>query len=364
MGSIRRRPDGRWRARYRDPSGRERARHFDRRVDGERWLTTVQAEVLRGEWVDPAAGRITLREFAGGWMQTQPWRYSTRDRVESLLRRHVLPAFGDRPLSSLRSSELQAWVTRLGDRLAPSTVESVYRLLASIATAAVKDRLLARTPCDAVRLPRRAGSLLVPLTVEEVLALAAAIVPELRAAVLAAAGTGLRQGELFGLTVDRVRWLRRELVVDRQLVTPNAGEPRLGPTKTARSVRVVPLADPVLEVLSEHVDRRQDGFVFTRSDGGPWRRQRSCAAMRRAATAAGVDAGWHALRHHAASVLIAQGLGVTAVAATLGHTPAECLATYAHWWPNEDDAIRVAITRAWSMAPAAPADSSRTVGSR
>ena len=64
--------------------------------------------------------------------------------------------------------------------------------------------------------------------------------------------------------------------------------------------------------------------------------------------AATVEAsGWHALRHHAASVLIGQGLSLTAVAATLGHSPAECLATYAGWWPNEGEQIRAAVARAW-----------------
>ena len=82
-------------------------------------------------------------------------------------------------------------------------------------------------------------------------------------------------------------------------------------------------------------------------DGTPWRRYRAGAAMQFAARTVGVESGWHALRHHAASVLIAQGLSVTAVAAVLGHSPAECLSTYAAWWPNEDESIRSAFSRAW-----------------
>jgi len=76
----------------------------------------------------------------------------------------------------------------------------------------------------------------------------------------------------------------------------------------------------------------------------------------RLAGRAGVEAsGWHALRHHAASVLIAQGLNVTAVAALLGHSPAECLKSYAGWWPNEYEQIRAAVSRAWSGATTAVA---------
>ena len=43
MGSVKRHANGRWRARYRDESGREHARHFARKIDAERWLSTVQA---------------------------------------------------------------------------------------------------------------------------------------------------------------------------------------------------------------------------------------------------------------------------------------------------------------------------------
>ena len=48
MGNVARRPDGRWRARYRDPAGRERSKHFDRKVDAQRWLATVEVALGRG----------------------------------------------------------------------------------------------------------------------------------------------------------------------------------------------------------------------------------------------------------------------------------------------------------------------------
>ena len=99
-------------------------------------------------------------------------------------------------------------------------------------------------------------------------------------------------------------WLRRELVVDRQLVTPNSGAPALGPCKTARSVRTVPVADHAVAVLSKHVEwfgPGPDGIVFHRQ-GRPWPRSRAAEGFGRLAESAGVEAsGWHALRHHAAA---------------------------------------------------------------
>lgn len=369
MASIEKRPDGKYRARWREyPGGPQKTKHFDRKGDADRFLVDVQHQLFSDTYVDPnEARRVLLGDYGQRWMEMQPWRPSTRDRNESLFRRHVRPAFGDRPIGSLRSSELQAWATGLSKNLKPATVEGVVRFLRSLLNAAVDDRLIARSPAGGIRLAGEAGSMLVPLSVADVRSLAAAAPDELVAPLLVAAATGLRQGELFGLTEDRVAWLRRELVVDRQLLTPSTGPPLLGPCKTARSVRTVPLADSTVKVLARHVERfgvAEGGFMFHRN-GRPLRRNRAADAFRATTAAAGVTArGWHDLRHHAASVLIAQGLGVTAVAATLGHSPAECLRTYAGWWPSEGDAIRAAVERAWAEpgAPLAPVLSQSSEG--
>jgi hypothetical protein len=63
MASITKRPDGRWRARYRDEAGKEHAKHFARRTDGQRWLDEVTTAVVSGLYVDPRAGRTSFRTF-------------------------------------------------------------------------------------------------------------------------------------------------------------------------------------------------------------------------------------------------------------------------------------------------------------
>ena len=64
MASIKRRPNGRWRVRYRGPDGRERAKDFPRRVDAERFLHLTEADKTRGAWVDPVLGRTTVGTYA------------------------------------------------------------------------------------------------------------------------------------------------------------------------------------------------------------------------------------------------------------------------------------------------------------
>ena len=143
---------------------------------------------------------------------------------------------GDGLSRSVRPSEVQALVKAASGDLAASTVEVVYRLVAAVFLAAVDDRLIAETPCRNISLPRQERKRVVPLTAEQVRALESGLPGRLRALVTLGAGTGLRQGEAFGLTVDRVDFLRRSITVDRQ-ITLVRGAPWFLPPKTASSYR-------------------------------------------------------------------------------------------------------------------------------
>src|SRR5512132_1357599 len=233
MASIKKRPDGRWRARYRDPDGRERAKHFARRVDAERFLTTVEHSKLTGAYVDPRAGRITFGEYAATWQAGQVCRPSSAAKIDRTLRLHVLPRWGKRPIGSIRPSEVQSWVRELSDGLAPNTVTGVVRTASACFTAAVADRIVAVSPCAGVKVPEVHRDRVTPLELEQVHALADAMPDRYQALVVLGAGTGVRISEALGLTVDRVDFLRRMLTIDRQLVA--GGE--LGPPKTRASVR-------------------------------------------------------------------------------------------------------------------------------
>jgi hypothetical protein len=83
----------RWRARWRDPAGRERSKSFARKVDAERFLVGIEDAKLRGAYVDPAAGKVPFSEWAERWYSTTAaLRHTTRRDYRKLLDQQVLPA--------------------------------------------------------------------------------------------------------------------------------------------------------------------------------------------------------------------------------------------------------------------------------
>jgi integrase len=360
MASIDKRPDGRYRARWREyPSGPQKSRHFARKVDAQHFLDRVSGEIVRGTYVDPGAGRIAFRDYAEQWRAAQVHRPSTRSSVEQQLRLHIYPSIGDRPLNAVRTSDVQALIRRLSLTLSPGTVQVVYGRIAAVFNAAVRDRLIAATPCVEVKRPRSApGSTLEVLTTGQIVALADAMPARYGALVITGAGTGLRPGELFGLTVDRVDFLRRTIRVDQQLVRTRASgnEPRvvLGPAKTSASYRSVPLPDAVGDRIAAHLAatpaHAELGLVFTNERGDPIQQHPFSVLWASARDAADGIPSWatpHDLRHYYASLLIRSGASVKAVQARLGHASAKTtLDTYGHLFPDEEDRTRAAVDAA------------------
>jgi hypothetical protein len=84
----------RWRARYRDPSGRERCKSFARKVDAEQFLVGIEDTKLRGAYVDPQLGRVLFGEWAERWFRTTAdLKASSRRTYRKLLDNQILPAF-------------------------------------------------------------------------------------------------------------------------------------------------------------------------------------------------------------------------------------------------------------------------------
>lgn len=160
-----------------------------------------------------------------------------------------------------------------------------------------------------------------------------------------AATTGMRRGELLGLTWRALDIDAERLSVEQQL-TPGG----FGPPKSARSRRTIALDPETVDALRQHrdaqllerdftVDAYQDhDLVFCDGLGGPLRPNWLTERFRERRKQAGIPTGTlHVLRHTAATLALTSGVPVHIVAARLGDDPKTVLATYAHLLPQSDE---------------------------
>jgi integrase len=325
MGSIQKRDRPRpWLARYRGPDGRQHSKSFRRKVDAEKWLTLEEGRALRGEWVDPAAGVITYRDWSATWLagihSIEP---KTRAGYESLLRSRVLPTFGGVELRRISTPMVRTWMTEMIDEgLSAALVRQARQVLHASLSVAVTDGLLVRNSVEGAKPPpaRRRRQLF--LNADQLAALAEAADDRQTGsgALITLLGySGLRWGEAVALdwsTVD----LRRRRVKVEAAASEVGGRLEWGTPKTHESRTVV-----IPRLVSDRLGPSGDGLVFTAPKGGPLRQSN----FRRdvwlpACEASGMPAGLlvHDLRDTAASLAISAGASIKAVQRMLGHASA------------------------------------------
>jgi hypothetical protein len=252
----------RWLVRWRDATGNQQARSFpkksgtDAETCAEAFDAQRKADEARGDWIDPRIGKTPFGEYAPMWVNSRIHKTGTADTYEMHFRNHILPVFGRHGLAGIRPTMIQQWVKELQSvkGLAPSTIETIYVIFASTMRGAVRDGYIRKTPCVDIRLPEKTPTVVRLLTPAEILTLAAAMPTRYAVLVLLGAGAGLRQGEAFGLTLDRVNTVEGMLTVDQQVIVVNR-RPVLAPPKTSASVRDVPMAVFVQEAIAEHTER-------------------------------------------------------------------------------------------------------------
>src|SRR5215216_4665765 len=138
----------RWRARWRDPAGRQRTRSFARKVDAERFLLGVEDAKLRGAYVDPAAGKVNFGEWAERWYKTTAGlKPSTRHTYRQLLDYQILPTFGKATLAGVDMLLVREWLAALVEaELSPSRIRNAHQVLSQVLATAVEANRLARNP--------------------------------------------------------------------------------------------------------------------------------------------------------------------------------------------------------------------------
>lgn len=370
----------RWLVRWRDPDGKPRKLSFEKKIHADAHKSTIEADLLRGNYIDPTAGQETFGTYAKEWLERQSTDPLTQENIRDRLRRYVEPyKLNSTQLRGIRPSTVQAWLSGLPSTLAASTKGVVFSHVSAILNAAVDDERLARNPCRAtsVRRPRADVKEVEPWSAEWVAGMHEALPENYRVLVTLGAGLGLRQGEMFGLSPDDVDWLRGWVTVQRQVKL--VGSKLVFALPKGRKTRKVPLPASVREELAAHLAARPARtitlpwetsagkpvsvplVVTTRQSGACNRNHFNGDTWRPAQEKAGVPAeranGCHALRHYYASVLLDAGESIKALSVYLGHSSAAfTLKVYTHLMPSSEDRTKSAVDLALSSwcAPDVP----------
>lgn len=336
MASIKQRADGKWRARYRGPDGREYSKHTALKRDAQSWLDEATAAMRAGTWVDPHTSKMTMGDWLDKWVAGYA---SNKPATVVQARVHIKlirEKFGTRQLRTIRPSDVKSWMAELSEKYAASYTYAIHARLSQVLSDAVHDGLLARNPCSRRTSPPGATQRPYVATTDQVWALYEALKPSYRNMLLLGAFAGLRIAECAALERGDIDWVAGVVTVSKQHAKDDL--------KSDRSGDPVPVPLELLKMIDQHAgDVRIVPGVFGRGIT-PYQMNREWISAR--AKVQGLPEGFrhHDLRHYFASMLIAAGLDVKVVQARMRHASATVtLNTYGHLWPDTDDTSRAAV---------------------
>lgn len=367
------REERRWVVRWRDLDGKECQKTFYKEVPAKNYRSKIEMDLASGSYVGAKDAETPFREVVEIWQRGLADKSpKTRTGYESALTKHVLPRFGARRVGTITERDVQEFVEDLRLRLQPRSVRNVYAVLRSIMKVAVRERMIAATPCGeaaGIALPKPAHDERPILTPTEVLALVEAIDPHYRLLVLTAARTGMRAGELAGLRRKAVDPLRGTISITETVreVSSKEGSRVEGTPKTRRSRRTIAIDPELRRMFSDlfsgdarFADANAYVFVPKRGDGnGPARgplshsafyRRHFKPAVQRTLAPSKQSLRFHDLRHTAASILIAQGVQPFLIQRQLGHSSINVtFDLYGHLMPDNEETAAKAMERAFAL---------------
>jgi integrase len=318
------------------------------------YLASVEVAKVKGEYIAPQRARLTLGEWIQEWAKSRAdLKPSSRERLDGIIAREVVPKLGTTPLGELTHSRCQAWIADISVRASAATARKCAFVLSGALEAAVKDQRIVRNPAAGLHLPRVGKSRKRYLTVEQVRDLAAAV--ERHGAgkqnggalgygtlIRVLAYCGLRWSEVAGLRVKDLDAARRRLHVEHTMVQVGGSLEHSVPKDY--EARSVPVPRSVVAELAELVvGRDPEEPLFAGARSRSWLPNRT---FRRgwfddAAGAVGLEGLTpHELRHTAASLAVCAGANVKAVQRMLGHASAAVtLDVYADLFDDDLDMV-------------------------
>ena len=364
FGRVRRLPSGRYQARYLGPDGKDRPASdtFASKTDAEVWLARKEIEIRDGEWIDPDLGKVTFQAYATRWVRDRRLKPRTDELYQGLLRNHVLPAFGNRPVGEIREPEVRRWHKELltagpssSPPFGPVTVAKTYRLLHAIMATAADDGLIRRNPCRIKGAGQEDSPERPVVPVPSLVELLNRIPVRYRAMLLLATFASLRFGELAALHRGDIDLDRCSVQVVRALVQMNDGKVFEDEPKSRAGRRVVSFPREIAPELRWHLERfvepGDDSLVFVGPKGGRLRRSNFNVIWVKARDAAGLSGlHLHDLRHTGNTMAAATGASLRELMERMGHSSLRAALIYQHATRDRDETIAAAMGEVFATA--------------
>lgn len=278
----------------------------------------------------------------------------TRDDYQAVARRSWLPILGRYPVDALTRGHIARWVNHEDGRVSPKTIKNAHSVLSAVLETAVREGLIPLNPARGLRLPRTGEQDVEEnryLTHAEFDRLLATTPDYWRPFVILLFGTGLRFSEATALQVQDINPDAGTLRVMRAWKRERGGL-RLGPPKSRKSRRTIPLPVEVAVAIAPLMDRAGMSWLFTTTTGSVVRHPNFYNRVWvPACKAAELEPRprIHDARHTHASWLIQQGIRLEVVQERLGHEDyTTTRRIYSHLQPDMHIEAGLAASRAFA----------------
>lgn len=290
-----------------------------------------------------ASATPTFAAFSTPWRaeMAPQWRPQHRAGADDIFKKHLLPAFGDKPLSQITKSDVltfRASLTSLpgrgGRKMSAARINKIMSFLRQMLNEA-SERFLIAPAFRGIKPLKSRRPDVQPFSLEEVERIRATIRPDYCHYITARFFTGMRTGEINGLKWKYVDFERGLILVRETLVDGESDEN----AKTEQSIRDIPMLPIVREALEAHYQERDPNnpFVFGTRNGGPIDAHNFANRV------------WYPLlrylelekrrpyqtRHTTATLMLASGENPEWIAKLMGHANTQMLFTvYSRFVPN------------------------------
>ncbi len=355
-GNIRKRSDGRWESRYTTGIDPKTGKQIQKSIYGKtqkevrQKLTEILAEIDNGTYIAPA--KDTVSEWLDTWISTyvtHSVKAYTFDSYERTCNNHIKPALGKVKLTSLTAIQIQHFYNSLltEKQLSAKTVKNIHGILHRALAQALKLGMIRSNPTEICDLPKTQRKEIVPMEQPAIMQFLKKVSGhKFELLYLVTLFTGLREGEVLGLTWDSIDYEKNCIFVKHQLQKTKkvGGKFILAPTKNSRN-RIITAAPSVMQLLKKQKIQQlqmqqlagpawnhEKDLVFTNEFGGHLVHVTVYKHFKVIVKEMGMsEERFHDLRHSYAVVAIESGDDIKTVQTNLGHATASfTLDVYGH----------------------------------